>query len=336
MLKYPCGSGERENTSPGIGNMEATSSVTNTQQNQPSTAETPKTEKAAGSFDSSQFETFLKAKMGGNSASKVSEEALFSTLVQARVSAKSTESASAWSAAIQKQESALTKGDGFIPLESAAKAALQELQTAGTLTAEEADKIYSDCFAAAQLDGNASALYDDRGGGADVTVAVAAFADALKGASEKMGKIDSGELVVDARNVGEVAAGAGSGVSEALKLIGSGSTVSGDGSVFTPDGTTFDGSKGFLFKPISNNQGTLAVLLPEAFKGNVTGVTLKDSSGRVIEDGVSTGYGEEGISEKFSFRQEGGSYPADLTVSIQFMDGTHTDYLIPDPSKRYD
>ena len=91
-----------------------------------------------------------------------------------------------------------------------------------------------------------------------------------------------------------------------------------------------------MFKPISNNDKSLAVILPEALMGKVSGVTLTDLLGKVLDSGTSTGYGDAGTNEKFKFGQTGGSYGKDLTVNVSLMDGTTVKYMIPDGSQRYD
>lgn len=311
--------------------MEAISSTDNSQQLQQTTSDSSKkTEETSANFDGAKFESYLKSSL--NSANPVSEEALFASLLEERVAdLKGVDSG--FSSMMSSAKSALVRSDGFIPLEDAAKNALREFRAAGKITAEEADKVYSEAFAAAQLDSNADVLFDDRGGPGDSSIAVSDFASALIGCKSKLEQIEAGTLVVASRSLDEVTVGK-SGISRISSV--SGSISSGSGEIKTPNGTTFDGANGFLFKPISNNQQKLAILLPEDYKGNVSGVTLLDSLGNVLDEGTSTGYGEEGTREKFSFNKKGGEYPENLTVNVQFMDGTNIQYLIPDPAKRYD
>jgi hypothetical protein len=186
------------------------------------------------------------------------------------------------------------------------------------------------------LDSNTDVLYDDRGGAGDITIATAEFGKAMASSQSVMEQIAAGTLTVTARSL-DGASGA-----TTAALVGGGFTAVGSGSAptagttATPEGTVFDGPNGFLFKPISENQKTLAVLLPEVYKGLVSGVTVLNSLGEVLDSGASTGYGEEGTREKFSFSKPGGDYGDNLTVNVSFMDGTSTAYSIPDGSKRYD
>jgi hypothetical protein len=282
------------------------------------------------------FESFLQASFGSKTAGNVSEEELFSVLVGQRIDAlKGTEASTKYNTALGDSKKFLAKGDGFIPLEDAAKNALASIRDAGTLTKEEADQVYSEAFAGAQLDTNKEALYDDRGGVNDPTMAVAEMSAAIASSKSVIDSISAGTVTASLRALDE-ASNTKTGAISATSIIGTMSSTSAGGQVFTPDGTTFDADGGFLFKPISVNQGTLAVLLPNAYKGLVSGVTVNDATGNVLDSGTSTGYGDEGEREKFSFSKPGGDYGDNLTVNVQFMDGTHAQYLIPDGSKRYD
>jgi hypothetical protein len=78
------------------------------------------------------------------------------------------------------------------------------------------------------------------------------------------------------------------------------------------------------------------VLLPEALAHLVDSVVIKDKDGNIIEEGHSTGYGDTGEREKFSFSKPGQNYPSDLIVEARLADGQTKVWNIPDPSQRYD
>ncbi len=271
------------------------------------------TESNQESSGGSKFVDLLRQYLEPDSANQVSEEALFAAIVRERIVAlKGEEFGTKWDAAFSAQKAAAQKPDGFIPLEDATNATLKEFVASAEITQEESDKIYSQSFAAAQLDSNTGKLWDNRGGGSDTTVAVAVMESALEAARLKIDAFDSGEAVPE---------------------VPAGETV--DGAV-TPNGTTIDGPDGFLFKPVSNNEGRLAVLLPESLAHQVERVLLKDLAGNVLDEGNSTGYGDTGEREKFAFSKKGADYPKDITVEVVMMDGSIRSYSIPDPSQRYD
>jgi hypothetical protein len=286
----------------------------------------------------SEFESFLKGILKPDSANNISEEELFAGVLQERVKGlKGSEIESKFTELLNKEKDRLRKPDGYIPFEDAAKSALKQLRDGGSLTKEEADQIYSESFAAAQLDTNTEVLFDNRGGDNDPTIAVQQLEQALLGARTTLEGFVTDASKVKPRSLDEASNSKASSLGASSNF---GFTSNpGDGSVpitNTPNGTTFDGPDGFLFKPVSNNQGTLAVLLPPQLAYLVSEVVLKDSNDNVIDSGRSTGYGDTGEREKFSFNKRGGEYPKDIKVEVRLLDGTTREYFIPDPSKRYD
>lgn len=300
------------------------------------------TETGEKTTESSDFDALLRGLLVPDQANNVSEEELFAGLVQERIMKLKGEGVSdQYDTILAEKRAALTQPSGFVSSEGATVSVLQALVAQGALTAEEGDRIYSEAFAAAQLDSNSDALFDSRGGPGDATMAMDQLEAALLSARTLVEKLDSGDADVTMRSLASASTdGRGSGVATSGGGAGAGDGGAGAGGVdtsaVTPDGTTVDGENGFLFKPISDNQGTLAVLLPEALAHLVSSVVIKDSLGNVLEEGQSTGYGELGTREKFSFSKTGGEYPSDVVVEAILNDGSTKTWSIPDPSQRYD
>jgi hypothetical protein len=285
------------------------------------------------------FNTLLSGILSPDPANNVNEEELFAGIVEERVNnLKGPELQKKFSDLLAKEENSMQKADGFIPCEDAAKSALKKLRDSGDLTSDEADKIYSESFSAAQLDGNKNALFDGKGGAGDATVALQKLEQALLSARTKLEGFDSGAEEAEKRSVGEASNSKTSVAAAAVSAPQSSFTAStpSSTSLVTPNGLVVDGANNFLFKPISENEGTLAVLMPSDLAHNVMSLVLKDEGGNVIEEGHSTGFGDTGEREKFSFSKPGGSYGNNLTVEARLNDGSSRQYLIPDPSKRYD
>ena len=286
-----------------------------------------------------EFEALLKTFLPGNSGRKVSEEELFSAAVGERISTlKGAEALSKYQTNLSAAEEADKKPDGYISYEQATIKTLKGLVSDGTLTKEEGDTIYSSAFMGAQLDGNTDSLFDDRGGNGDATIAVAGLDTAIAGVKAYLAAL--GDKAPETLRTLETAGPTGRGQG-ATAAVTSGATLQstpvGSGEV-TPSGTTVDGPEGFLFKPVSNNSGTLAVLLGEAWTGNIASVMLKDSAGNLLEEGHYTGAAgtAETGREKYSFSKAGGNYGKNVTVDVTFKDGSVKSYHIPDPSQRYD
>lgn len=272
----------------------------------------PTTPPASPSAGSSEFDTTLKGILGTDSAKKVSEEDLFAALVSERIKkTKGEEEGAKFQQSLEAKKNEMRKGDGHTPMEDAAKAALIEARESGVLSKEEADKIYSEAFAAAQLDSNTGVLFDGKGGPNDATIAVASLEEALAGSRVKMEKFDSGSEKAPERSVDEASNG------KVMHL---------------PDSPTA-GDQGFLFKPVSESDGKLVVLLPSRLSGLIAGVQLYDPAARLLEAGRYTGVGNGG-REHFRFNKPGSGYPDGTTVEVSLKTGDKLRYVVGDTSQR--
>lgn len=265
---------------------------------------------------SSDFENMLRSKLNLDGENSVSEEELFSGIVGERIFAlKGEEGLKAYEDALSVAKKSNTRGDGYTSVENATYDALKSLVEQGVITKAEQKTIKGEAFTAAQLDDNEHALYDGRGGANDNTVAKMEIGAALEKARAAIEKIQSGEK--------EVNSGADSEASDSI----------------SSSNNEVDGTGGFLFKPVSEGDGKLVVLLPAKYSDNVASVILKDSEGNVLEEGRATGQHNpdpEGLREHFRFNKPGGGYGNNVTVQVTLNDGTVIDYLIEDTSQRND
>jgi hypothetical protein len=286
------------------------------------------------------FDATLKSLLPSTSENNVSEEELFAALVKERIVAlKGAEAGVKFDEQFALQKQRYTKADGFVAYEAAGVASLKKLTAEGVISDTEGDQIYSQAFAAAQLDSNAETLWDRRGGGNDPTIAVEALATALASARTKIENLVADATKLTVRSLKSADDGQVATVSSATGQTSTSSTSSIKSyptGTIKPRGRYVDGTNGFLFKPISSTDGRLAILLPESMAHNVTQVVLKNSKGKVLDRGRSTGYGDMGVREKFAFSKKGGSYPKNLIVEVSLSDGSKVRYKIPDPSQRYD
>jgi hypothetical protein len=140
-----------------------------------------------------------------------------------------------------------------------------------------------------------------------------------------MADLESALLSARACLSGEISAAVGEEASSSTQ----------ESSTVAPEGNVIDGTDGFLFKPESDGEGKLVVLLPANLAYSVESLILKDEDGNEIERGEPSGYANGG-REHFRFDKAGDEYPDNLTVEITLSDGTTKEYVIPDPSQRYD
>lgn len=291
--------------------METVQNTTQTPSTQGVPSATPQTKPSP---TGGEFDQTLKAFISPGEGNKVSEEELFSALVQERIKKTHGEGGlSEFSTMLNSCKSRMKKADGYVPVEEATKQALIEFRDAKKLSQEETDKIYSESFAAAQLDDNKDVLFDGRGGANDPTIAVATMEQALLLSRAKIESFDDGTSKADIRSVSEAATG------RAVATAGSEAATGAEA--------------GFLFKPVSESDGKLVVLLPSRLTGLVSGVSLVGPDGQVIESGRYRGVGNGG-REHFRFSKPGGQYGNGSTVQATLITGEIVRYLISNTSQR--
>jgi hypothetical protein len=286
----------------------------------------------------SDFGSILSGILSPLGKESISEEELFAGVIQARIKAtKGDEAASEYASALAAEKSA-NSGNRRFSVEEAARGVLSQLQEDGTLTEAEATTIHAESFKAAQLDDNKEALYDDKGGPTDPTIAIAKLEAALLSARTVMEEIESGDA-----NPGQLGLDIGNTGLPSIRV-----KIMDDGTFGLPnsedsskavnkigESEPLDGPEGFLFKPVSDTTGNLVILLPHALKEQVESVILKNSAGEVLDQGNDGGYGN-GDRQHFRFSKPGSEYPEQLTVEVKLEGGQKKVYLIEDPSLRYD
>ncbi len=315
----------------------------------------PATNGQTGSGDtkvSSEFDTFMRGILKADGENNVNEEELFASLIVERIKALKGQAAADEFRGVLEKHKGLNKGSGgYCFTETAARNALKEFQGSGKLTQEEADKIHSEAFEAAQLDNYKTALFDSIGGANDPTRAVATMEAALLSAQTMLKKFDSGELKASSHPVDSEYPAMGTEPIRTGLLSASGTdegpmgpVLDGDPNIgakeageVRPKGNKIDGAEGMLWKPHSHTTGKLIMLLPHNYNKQVASITLRDSEGKKIESGryFTTGGGTAG-REKWVFSKGGDKYPKDITVNIKFRDGNIKKIHIANPGQRYD
>ena len=283
------------------------------------------------------FSTFLKANMPVDGSGQVNEEDLFSAIVAQRIQALKGDDG------LKKFQTRLADAkNDYRSVESATKWALMQMQQANEISYEDGNKLHAQAFDAAQLDDNKDVLFDGVGSKTDPTKAVATLETALLSARTKIEAFDDGTKTPLERPVSVINTGTGELKAPSSSTTAGGVTVSASsatptGGTVTAQGLKMDGAGGFLFKPVADNDGRLAVLSPDGVGPLVQSVRLLDSKGNSIEEGRFTSFGDDGNNRaKYSFKKPGGSYEKNISVEIKYIDGTVQNYQIPDPSKRYD
>lgn len=96
-----------------------------------------------------------------------------------------------------------------------------------------------------------------------------------------------------------------------------------------------DGYGGFLWKPGSDNDGKLVVLLPPRYAGKVQSVQVQDAQGNTLEAGYFSGNGNGG-RDHFRFGKLGASYGENVYAVATLSSGEKIRYPIARGGERVD
>lgn len=104
---------------------------------------------------------------------------------------------------------------------------------------------------------------------------------------------------------------------------------------------TNDGAfTGFLWKPRSESNGDLVVLLPQELTGNVTSANIHTTDSTapdtMIEAGRFAGDTHNGNRPHFRFESPGAAYGGNVWVVARTADGRDLGWLIPNGAARWD
>ncbi len=95
------------------------------------------------------------------------------------------------------------------------------------------------------------------------------------------------------------------------------------------------GSGEFLWKPISESDGNLVILLPSRFRGaDVSAVDVLDSGGKVLERGRFVGDTHNGNRAHYRYNMPGARYGTNLTVRATLTAGGTETWQIPNGAQR--
>ncbi len=198
--------------------------------------------------------------------------------------------------------------------EDAIKAALTSLNNKKMISLEVAERINGISFRAAQLDKNLTALFDNRGSSGDNTIATMPKDQACKNVEQLLKDISSGKIVVEPRS------------------------LKAPSNQVTSSSARNSGSGGFLWKPVSESDGKLVVLLPSQLTGNIRAAgiysSLPASEETLIESGRFAGDHKNGGRAHFRFSQSGASYPNGSLVVAHLNNGNTIHFQIGDSSRR--
>ena len=282
------------------------------------------------------FRSFMLKALGGTAKSQLSEEELFAEIIGKRLQETNPEAADFYNSEKSKLLVSMARpSDGYVSYENVAISALKATVDAGKIDEATAKQVNGDAFAAAQLDSDTTALWDDRGSGSDTTIAVASFDDAMNKVDELLAKISSGEITPTARELSTVSTSGGASASGGADS----GTVNAAGASSLSGQQQLDGSGGFLWKPESDRDGNLVVLLPTELNGLIEKVELYSemppSPEGLLGSGKFTSVGN-GDRSHFRFSKSGGEYGENVNVVVTKSDGEQVYWTVPNGNERTD
>ena len=193
----------------------------------------------------------------------------------------------------------------------AAKRALRSVRRRGMLAPEDAKSIRRTAFGKAQLDSDRTRLSTEAVTGIDGDIPIQPIQSALvKFAQNEAASPDEMQA---ARQAQEVQRAAAKPSAASAKSSSSGAPD------LTPEIDEPDAPQGFLWKPYSESDGNLVVLLPPSWKG-IQKAVIRTPNGNVY-DGRNTGI-HNGDRVHFRFSQPGREFPPGSTVEVTMNDGS--------------
>jgi hypothetical protein len=321
------------NDSSGTG-LAASQILQNTADSADENQQTASTQSDSTQSTEDDFSAFLLQSLGRSGQQQVNEEELFSSVIGEQLNELDPEAATYYQSQVQQFTTSMARGDGYVPVEDVAKAALKATVAAGKVSQDDAEMINAKAFASSQLDDNLDSLYDGRGD----TSAVATMDEAMFKVQQVLDQVEAGTLTLSPRSL-DIPSNVGTtpGTMLLQGLLGGDLERAGlDGAEESEEAESADETSEkqtrFTWKHEASD-GNLAVLLPTRLNGSIAGVSLYDSDGNLIEEGdYSKRTGDN--RAVFRFNHPGSYYGKDIDVAVSQDDGDVLIYNVKNGGER--
>ena len=271
------------------------------------------------------FGSILSRTLAPDAQGNIHEEQMQNAITYFLLNSKDTKLGVAYLEAFNKY---IGSGNPPMSAEDTVKASLKDMVKEGILKKEDAEKINGISFRAAQLDNNTNELFDGKGSNNDPTVAIMPMEQAITKAQNMLEAIDGGKELVASRSLDAPSN------QKPIASTDSGSLSSSEG-LNSSSGS--GGSGGFLWKPVSESDGKLVVLVPSTLAGNVASCeihsTIPSTNSTLIERGKYVGNVNRG-RPTFRFSRPGAGFPNNCYVVATLKDGSTKTFSVPNGASR--
>ena len=219
----------------------------------------------------------------------------------------------------------------------AAMFALDKLEKGGKISSDCSKVLTSESWTLSQLDNNPNDVGSRKemmNGGVSRSSGIEQYQQrnslyecgelSLTAVSEEMLKSQRGASTASGAKASKIDSSAAMMTKETGSLQQAGTPDSGNSAIY---------QRGFLFKPVSDSTGKVAILMPPSLTGKVQSVSIY--SNNRVENGNYGGVGN-GFREHFRFSEPGSKYPPNSQVRVTLYDGTTHNVTIPNPLLRYE
>ena len=284
---------------------------------------------------STDFVAMLNSAMNP-SRTELNEEELFADIISQKLGLLNQEAKDFYEERTLELSTLRARKDGYVSVEDVALEALSLTEEAGLIDKEVAERINGEAFALAQLDDNLSALWDGRGSANDPSIIISGKDDAMARLQNNIERLELGELEAVSRSTKEMTMSHSSNSSSSISLQALSHTVDPSGYKIM----NMDGAGGFLWKPESESDGKLVVLLPTEFKGKIQGAEIHSGlpadSSTLLGAGRFAGDTHNGNRVHYRFDKEGSAYGKEVYVVAKTIDGESIAWLIQNGADRND
>ena len=272
-------------------------------------AELPVAEKTPGTMT---FADFVRARIKGNEEGKVSEAEMQYGIVSYQLHQENTKAEAFFQS---EYAEALSLG---AETEAAVRIALKNTYQAGFIPKSAAEWVNGLSRFSAQFDSSDKLASVEESGLLDFDSAIIHANAAL--ASLVQGLVTAIPMPLEQSSTLKAAAAEQSSSLQRPKLIGGSQAA------------------GFLWKPISEADNKLVVLLPSRLTGLIenAGVYLDDTGEKLLEKGRFAGDRSNGARSHYRFAKSGSAYPNNVYFIVKLKDGSSEAYKINNSAARFE